>query len=46
MMNFAVTAWDDGSEYNQQDSLYGYRFDGLDVYGTLTNEKTPLDDSV
>lgn len=47
MMNFAVTAWDDGSgKYNQQNSMYGYRFDGLDVYGTLTNEKTPLDDSV
>lgn len=47
MMNFASTAWDDGSgRYNQQKSMFGYRFDGLDVYGSLTDKKTPLDDSV
>ncbi|WP_318482600.1 hypothetical protein [Photobacterium leiognathi] len=45
MMNFAISAWDDGNgKYNQQDSMYGYRFDGLDVYGTLTDEKKSIDD--
>ncbi|WP_318441617.1 hypothetical protein [Photobacterium leiognathi] len=45
MMNFATTSWDDGNgKFNQQDSVYGYRFDGLDVYGALTDEKKPIDD--
>ncbi|OBU25663.1 hypothetical protein [Photobacterium aquimaris] len=47
MMNFSSTAWRDNSgKTNQQKSMFGYRFDGLDIYGTLTDEKTPLDDSV